>query len=74
MYLIKNCYCLNLDVCYIFEKVLCFGCSYKVFGIKIISYFLFKLIEMLDWYEILKLIGFLNKLKIIYFYREDKYV
>ncbi len=73
LYLTKNRYRLNLDVCHILEKVSRFGCSHKAFGTKIISHFLFKLIEMLDRHEISKLIGFLNKSKIIYLYREDKY-
>lgn len=73
LYLTKNRYRLNLDVCDLLEKVSRFGCSHKVFGTKIISHFLFELIEILDRHEISKLIGFLNQFKIVYLYREDKY-
>lgn len=73
LYLARNRHRLNLDVSYILERILYFGCSQKVFGTKIISHFIFELIEILDQHEISQLVSFLNQFKVVYLYRENKY-
>lgn len=74
LYLLKHRGTLNIDISLFLEKLLVFCSVNGVFGTKIISHFLFNLVNFLKDDELNLIIDYFNikGLKVIYLYREDK--